>query len=243
MAPVGAVIAVAALYLAAARRARRWPPGRSAAFLAGCAVLAAALSPPLHARADELLSAHMAQHLLLTLAAPPLLLAGAPLTLAMRTLPRAHARALLRLRSLSRPAVGWAAFSAVLLATHVPVFYDAAVRHPALHALEHGLYLAAALLFWLPLTGLEPLSRGSPALARVLALLAAMPPMALVGLWLIDSGHGVYSVYGDAHADQRLAGELMWIGGSIPLGGAALAVAWTSMRREEERQRIREARA
>jgi cytochrome c oxidase assembly factor CtaG len=74
-------------------------------------------------------------------------------------------------------------------------------------------------------------------------MLAAMPPMALVGIWLLQAPHEVFSVYGHALADQRLAGELMWIGGTLPLAFATLAIAWTSMRHEEERQRIREAHA
>ena len=215
---------------------------RKAALLTGLAILAAALSPPMHERADQLLSAHMVQHLLLTLVAAPLVVAGAPLPLAIRAVPRAHRRTLLRvLAALARPAVGWTVFSAVLVGTHAPPLYDAAVRSAPLHGLEHGLYMAAALIFWLPLVGPEPLRRQSSPLARVLALLATMPPMAAVGIWLMDVNSEVYSAYGQALADQRLAGELMWLGGTLPLAAATLAVAWTSLRREEERQRVGDA--
>jgi cytochrome c oxidase assembly factor CtaG len=80
---------VGAVYLTAAavgrrrdRRARRWPVGRTACFLGGLAVLLVALDSGIGASADERLSAHMVEHMLIWLAVAPLLVSGAPMRLA-----------------------------------------------------------------------------------------------------------------------------------------------------------------
>ncbi|HEX4731830.1 MAG TPA: cytochrome c oxidase assembly protein [Solirubrobacterales bacterium] len=79
-------VAVGVVYLAAAeighrrdRRSRRWPPGRTACFIGGIAVLLVALDSGIGASADEHLSAHMVEHMLIWLAVAPLLVAGAPI--------------------------------------------------------------------------------------------------------------------------------------------------------------------
>src|SRR5919107_40891 len=94
--------------------------------------------------------------LLVTVVAALLLTAGAPLTLALSTLPRGGRAALARLlhgrlaACLGHPLVAWSLFAAVLLLSHVPAVYGAALRSPSLHALEQPLYLLTALLFWAP---------------------------------------------------------------------------------------------
>jgi putative membrane protein len=253
----GGVLAAAVAYLAGARRVRRWPPGRTAAFCGGLLLLFVTLQSGLHHQGEELLSAHMVQHLLLTLAVPPLLLSGAPLALALRALPEGPRRALARalrgraVHALTHPVVAWTAFTAALLAVHVPAFYEASLRSEAVHGVEHAVLLAASLLFWLPLLAVEPAPhRPSPA-GRVLSLLLAMPPMALVGVALLSSSTVVYDPYlatarelgVSALADQRAAGTVMWVGGTLALVAATLAVGWAALRREEERQRAREAYA
>src|SRR4051794_10468846 len=88
------LVIVAGLYLAGVRRARRWSSRRTAAFLAGLAVMAIALQSGLADGGEQLLSVHMLQHLLVVLVAPPLLLLGAPVALALRSLPRPQRQAL-----------------------------------------------------------------------------------------------------------------------------------------------------
>jgi putative copper resistance protein D len=213
-----------------------------------------ALASGADAYAGELLSAHMVQHMLLTLVAPPLLLAGAPVTLALSALPTAPRQSLARalrsrtVRWATCPPVALALFAAALVGTHVPVVYDLALRSPVAHVGEHALYLGTALLFWAPLVGSEPLPhKPSPAL-RVLWLLLAMPPMALVGVALLSADTVVYVPYADAArtldgsalADQRLAGTIMWIGGKLVLVAAVLVIGWAALLREERRQAARD---
>jgi putative membrane protein len=247
--------ATALLYLAGvARRRRPWPVARTASFVAGLAVLWVALASGADTHAGELLSAHMVQHMLLTVVAPPLLVAGAPVTLALGALPAAPRRSLARalrgraVRWATFPPVALALFAAVLVGTHVPYAYELALRSPVAHVAEHGLYVVTALLFWAPLVGSDPLPHRPSPSARVLWLLLAMPPMALVGVVLLSSDSVVYSPYahaaralgGSALADQQLAGTIMWVGGKLVLVAAVLAIGWSALMREERRQAARD---
>src|SRR5919201_448423 len=142
--PLPMLLAVCALALygwAALRGVRGWPAARTAAFAAGLAVLVFALGSGLDAYGDRLLSIHMVQHLVLTLVAPPLLLLGRPLELALRALRGASRERLARaVRMRLSPALTWCPFVVVMAGSHLPPVYDAAVRHPAVHELEHALY-------------------------------------------------------------------------------------------------------
>jgi cytochrome c oxidase assembly factor CtaG len=245
--PVPMVLAACAIGLyvhAAAARVRRWPAARSVSFVAGVLAVVFALGSGLDRYGDELLSIHMIQHLVLTLVAPPLLIAGRPLELALRAGHRGVLERIVRLRV--PPLAAWAAFVVVMAGTHLPPFYDAAVRHPLLHELEHALYLASALVFWVPL--IEP-RRPLGMVGRLLYLMLAMPVMSVIGVILDDSRSLVYPVYAaparaagvSALADQSRAGAIMWVLGSVLMAVAALVVAWLALAREEERARRREA--
>jgi putative membrane protein len=230
-----ALAAYAALYAAGVLRVRRWPASRSLRFLLGLALIAVALEAPL----DERLSGHMAQHLLLGLAAPLCLVAGAPVRLALGALanPRPLAR-VLRMLPVT-PLTGWAAFTAVMLGTHLTGLFELAVRDPFAHGLEHVALLAAGLLFWAPLAGADPLPHRPGPAARLAWLLAAMPPMGLVGAHLLGGGIA-YPSY-PSLADQRTAAGVMWGAGSLLMAGATVALVFAALVREEARQRRREA--
>jgi putative membrane protein len=229
-----AVAVYGALYAAGVRRVARWPRSRSLAFGGGLALVAFALLAPL----DGSLSAHMAQHLLLGLAAPLLLVAGAPVRLALGALrdPKPLARVLRALPL--RPAVGWTALTAVMLGTHLTGVYELALRDPLVHALEHVAYLLAGLLFWAPLVAADPLPHPPGPAARLAWLLAAMPPMGLVGARLLTGGVA-YSSY-PSLADQRTAAGLMWGAGSLLMAAALVWIVFAALLREEARQRRRE---
>jgi putative membrane protein len=231
------------LYGAGLRRVARWPLARTLAFCGGLAAVAVALLSPLDGAAETRLSAHMAQHLLLGLVAPLLLVAGAPVRLALRALHGDARRTLARfLRRLPlTPATGWLAFSAVMLGTHLTGLYELAVRDPLVHALEHAAYLLAGLLFWAPLVAADPLPHPPGPAARLAWLLAAMPPMGLVGAHLLTGGVA-YPSY-PSLADQRTAAGLMWGGGSLLMAAAIVWIVFAALLQEEARQRRRETAA
>src|SRR6266702_8421640 len=122
--PLAMTLSAGALYLAGARRVWRtrgraaFPPPRAGFFFAGLAVVLVALESPVHAYADRVLSVHMAQHLLLTMVAAPLLVLGAPSILALQASTPAFRhrwlRPLLRswpVRVLTARVVSWAQFA------------------------------------------------------------------------------------------------------------------------------------
>jgi len=254
--PVLAGGGAAVLYLHAARRLRRrWPAHRTVSFLAGIASVLIALQSGLDSYDDQLLSVHMVQHLILLLIAPLLLLCGQPLLLALRALPAERrggaARALGRLRRPAQPLACLAIFSAAVLFTHLPFFYEATLRHPTLHDAEHALYLLAGSLLWWPVLDVDPApSHRLGGLGRLAYVLAAMLPMALIGAYLNRHATLVYPAYGppghalgiSAASDQQHAGALMWVAGNTIMAVVGLWAALAALIAEERRQQSREAR-
>ena len=253
-------VAAAGLYLIAVRVSRRagaaWPARRTVAFLAGIGVLFLALQSGIDAYDDRLLSDHMVQHLLLLIVAPPLLLAGRPLVLTLRSLPTGRRRALTaglnRARPFTGPVPSLILFAAVTLLTHLPSFYDATLRQPLLHDAEHGLYLAAGLLMFSPLLDADPVPRHRlSGLGKLVYFIVAMMPMALIGAYLNRDATLFYPAYGpparalgiSAVNDQAQAGAIMWVLGGSIMVAVGLWVAVASMLAEERRQVARDARA
>jgi cytochrome c oxidase assembly factor CtaG len=252
------LVAAALLWLVAAGRARaEHGPGavsraRTALFLAGLAAVAVALLGPVDAGAAERFSVHMAQHLLLTLVAAPLLVLARPVTLALQAAtPETRVRLLLPalrsrpLAALTAPPLAWCGFALVGWATHFSPLYEAALANPALHAGEHLAYLGSALLFWSAVAAVDPSpARLSPP-ARILYLLLAMPQMAFLGLAIYSARHALYPAYGltpAALADQRLAGALMGGAGMVVVVPAVAALLLDWLAREERAARRADAR-
>jgi putative membrane protein len=226
-----------AAYALAARRVRRWPAWRLGAFAAGLAVVAVALVG-LDGAAHRTLRAHMAQHLLLVFGAAPLLMLGSPVALALRAT-GARARRVLRLGALGHPLAGFAALVVTMAATHLTGLYDAALRHPALHAGEHVAYLGAAALFWRPVLGADPVPGRPGPVGRLLYLMLASGPLSLVGVAMESSRHAWYATYAGrpgALADQHAAGAVMWVGGGLALAAITVVAVWAALRREHERR-------
>lgn len=253
-----AAVALATYAWGAARAAGRgrWPAHRTACFALGVAAVLLALCSGLDSWAERLLSIHMVQHLVLTLVAAPLLVAGAPLALALRALPQGGGRGLAQAlrarpaRALTHPLTTWSLLPALMLATHLTGLYELTLRHPALHAAEHLTYLVAAVLFWLPVLGAEPLRHRPGAVGQLLYLLLGMPAMAAAGVVLTIDPSVRYRSYLaparalriDALSDQHAAGAIMWVPGSVLAAALTVLAAWLALEREERRALAREAR-
>jgi putative copper resistance protein D len=211
-----------------------------------------ALAGPPAAFDTTLFWVHMAQHLLLVMVAAPLILLGAPVTLALRTNPRGRLRSLVGarpIRTVSHPVVAWASLAAVMVVTHFSVIYDAALENEVVHIGEHTLYVSAALLFWWPIVGLDP---GSHRLAwplRAVYIALTMPLQAFIGLALYSSDRVLYQHYATLQRtwgptpleDQQLAGVVMWVGGEL-VAVAALAAVIVAWMGHEERLAAKEDR-
>ncbi len=197
-------------------------PVAQAMFLAGILVLAVALISPLHGVAERSLAGHMVQHVLLVSVAAPLLAVGRPLDVVMAAFGRRPRR------QTTWPVLAAAAVVqvVVLLAWHTPPLFDAAVRNPELHEIEHAALTLTAFVLWDVLCRLAPSQRGGAVLGL---FVATLPPMAY-GVALTLAATAWYSPYagGGAVADQELAGVVMWAygGTAAVIGGVALGVGW-----------------
>jgi putative membrane protein len=206
-----------------ARNPDRFPRRQLVAFLAGLASIGVAIASPLDVAADRSLSAHMVQHLVLLVVAPPLLLLGAPLVPIARGLPRWVARGIVRpvlgsrvVHWLGRPVVGWVAMSVAMWGWHVPAAFELALRWQAWHAIEHGCFLGAGLVFWWPVVQPWP-ARARMARWAVVPylLLADLQNTGLAALLTFSDRvlYPSYAVAGAARAleDQVTAGLVMWV--------------------------------
>jgi cytochrome c oxidase assembly factor CtaG len=196
----------------------------------------------------------MEQHMILLMIAPLLLLAGRPMILMLQVLHGTSRARLARVLSLFgrylRAPVCIVVFSSVVLFTHLPAFYEATVRHPMLHELEHSSYLLAGLLLWWPVLDADPSpSRQLSGLGRLIYLLAAMPAMAALGAFMNRAATLLYPSYGPAAhhlgisaiADQQQAGAIMWVAGNMIVVAVGLWSVMAALLREERRQQARDA--
>jgi putative membrane protein len=211
---------------------------RGAAFYAALAILAVALASPLDRLSEKIFWAHMVQHVLLMLVAAPLVVFARPWGRLWRSLPldvrRRLARAFLHgrraapLRGVARvlgaPGPSLAAFSVVLLGWHLPVLFDATLESPALHALEHTLFLATAVLMFKQVIPSPPLRATLSDTGRLLYTVAAMTVSWVLAVVLALAPSPLYGAYAhlamrpggiSALADQQLAAGIMWVPGSI----------------------------
>ncbi len=249
----GLSILAAGYLLASARRRRYEPrhraqPWRVTAFLSGLGFIFLALNGPLHDLSDaQLFSAHMVQHLLLTLIAPPLLLIGTPAWM-LRPLPGIPGFATLG-GALTRPLVACAVFNVVFAAWHLPLLYEQAMRSHGVHILAHLLFIGTAMLLWWPV--LSPLTEWPrlAAPAQLLYLFLAGIPMGLIAALITLSDDVLYRFSRDAPfrwglsplADQRLGGVIMWVPGTLVFMVAMTIVYFRWVGRDEERGDLPEA--
>jgi cytochrome c oxidase assembly factor CtaG len=209
-------VAAAAVYLVGTRRERQ--ALRTASFLAGCALLVAALVTPLDTLAREyLVWGHLLQNVVLAEWAPLLLVLGVTPALAEGlTRPRVA-------RALTQPYVALPLWVGTYALWHVPALYDAALRHPSsLLALEHATYVASGSLFWWCVWQDAPHRLSS--MARAGYVFAAFVLSAPLGLVLALVPRPLYDFY--AAAPERVWGlsrlEDQQLGGMTMAGEQSL---------------------
>jgi len=230
------------------RRGRARSGMQCASFLAGWLVLAIAFVSPLDGLGAWLFSAHMVQHELLMIVAAPLLVIGRPLGVWLWAFPSGgrlrvgRATRPPRVRAtwhaLTTPAGAWALHALALWVWHVPAAFEAALQHPALHALQHASFLASALLFWWSILGRGPAhAYDGPAM---LSLFTTMVHTGALGALLTLAPAPWYPAYlaptsslgFDPLEDQQLGGLVMWVPGGLAYLIAALATTarWLAAR-------------
>jgi cytochrome c oxidase assembly factor CtaG len=234
-----------------ARRGYRVTRGQQIAWYTGVAMIAIGLLGPLDGLARDLLTAHMAQHLLIADLAAPFLLAGIRTPVLYFIPPRwllvklAHRRRLrAAFRFVRRPLVALPIFVAVFYTWHFAFAFQAALRHGWVHALQHESFLIAALLVWWPL--IEPLRRPMPGELWKAGYIFAVRMLAMfVGVAFVISRHPAYSWYADkgrTHGltplfDQQLAGGLMMTMDIIVMVAALAYFFWQASLEADRQER------
>lgn len=226
-----------------ARHGRPVPGWRYACYVAGLLVLEIAVSPPVDTLSAQLLVAHMAEHLLIGDIAALLLVLGltGPLIAPLLRNP-----VIARLRVLTHPVVALVVWAVNFYVWHTPVLYQAALRHDALHALEHATFLAFGMAVWMALLGPLPKPQWFNNAARLVFIVAVRLAGTVLANVLIFGGTVFYPIYrpGDAlwhisaSADQVAAGGLMMVEESFLTIGLFCWLFMRVARENEERQAL-----
>ena len=226
----------------------RFPRWHVAAFATGLVVLLLALVSPIDSYGDDLFWVHMVQHMLMVMVVAPLLLLGAPVTLALRASPERMRRQYLiplvesRLaRVLTYPLVALGLFVAALWVWHLPVAYEAAIENDMLHAFEHISFLAGAMLFWWLVVAVDATRLRPGHVGRIALLIAALLQNIALALILTSLSEPAYDVYVDvmrdwgpsALTDQRIGGGVMWVPGAMMFFFAILVTVYYWAEREQ----------
>jgi cytochrome c oxidase assembly factor CtaG len=256
---------IAGLYLLGVvvlhRRGDRWPVGRTVAFVpVGMGLFWFATSSGLAAYDTTLLSVHMVQHMVLSMLVPLALALGAPITLALRTLPTRPRRWLLTClhsrvaRVLSFPPLTFALYVLSPWALYFTGWYDASLSSSYVHEMMHlHLVLVGCLFFW-PLVGIDPVPGRVGYPFRVLLVVLTLPFHAFLGVTIMGQtaliGRDWYpslhegpmaSWLPDPLDDQHLAGGILWGSGDL-IGLVFFVVLFVQWVRSSTREAAREDR-
>ena len=250
---VAVALFLALWYLGAVRRLRRrgdpWPVLRTLCWLAGLVVLTWATSGAPAVYGMVLFSAHMVGHMTLTMIAPVFLVLGAPITLALRSLPvrtdgtRGPREWILWIvhspwgAFVTHPIVAGVNFAGSILVFYYTDFFRFALDEHVGHELMNAHFLLTGFVFALVMIGADPLPRRPPYPLRLVLLLATMVQHAFIGVAMTSStGLMQASWFGnlgrdwgpDPLADQRIGGAIMWGIGEFPtvLMAVTVAVLW-----------------
>ena len=209
------------------------------AFYGGLLIIFIALESALDDYAEQLLWAHMIQHELLMMVAPPLLLLGMPTLPLWRAVPLAARRGTLQWvmrkrgtrhaahlvgRVFSTPAVCWGIFVATIYVWHLPALYNAALENIAIHAFQHLCFIWAGLFFWSQVLPWRP---GRPRLSyprrAAYLIVGGLASNILDTVFMFSTGV-IYSYYATVPRepgavtvleDQHIAGAIMSVSGTI----------------------------
>ena len=265
--PVPFVLAVwvAGAYLVGVALLRRrgdvWPVGRTVSFVVlGMGSFVFATASGLARYDTTLLSVHIVQHMVLSMVVPLSLALGAPITLALRTLPAGPRRWLLVVlhsrvaRVLSFPPLAFALYVVSPWALYYTSWYDASLSSTYVHEMMHIHLVAVGALFFWPLMGIDPLPGRVGYPFRVLLTVMTLPFHAFLGVTIM----GQTTLIGESHYlalregpmgawlppaidDQHVAGGILWASGDL-IGLAFFAVLFVQWVRSSMKEAAREDR-
>ena len=258
---IGILVIMVALYvkgvMVLTKRGDKWPVGRTISFALGISVIDFATSGGLGVYAQFSFSYHMLAHMLLAMVAPIGLVLGAPMTLALRTLPQGRTSTergvrgslLAALHSkvgtfYTNPVVALLIFDGSLFALYFTDLFASMMQSHVGHLFMTLHFLAAGFLFFFVVIGIDPNPRKIPYLVQIVVLFAAMSIHAFFSIalmsttTLIDKGYfaSLQTPWlTDLLADQKLGASIGWAMGEIPIL-MALVATFINWRREDARE-------
>jgi putative copper resistance protein D len=258
---IGILVIMVALYvkgvIVLTKRGDKWPVGRTISFALGISVIDFATSGGLGVYAQFSFSYHMLAHMLLSMVAPIGLVLGAPMTLALRTLPQGRTPSergvrgslLAALHSkvgvfYTNPVVALLIFDGSLFALYFTDLFASMMQSHIGHLFMTLHFLAAGFLFFFVVIGIDPNPRKIPYLVQIVVLFAAMSIHAFFSIalmsttTLIDKGYfaSLQTPWlTDLLADQKLGASIGWAMGEIPIL-MALVATFINWRREDARE-------
>lgn len=265
----GCLLALALYGLAVVRlrrRGDRWPVGRTVAFVLGVATVLLTMCTRLNDYGMVVFSVHMVQHMIISMVSPILLLLGAPVTLALRSLPAARREAggrekggrrkgprellvaLLHsryMRMVTHPGFTIPMFIASLYAVYFTPVFDFLMGSTAGHLAMMLHFLAVGLLFFWPIMGVDPGPQRPGYVMRILELFMGMPFHAFFGIAVMMSSEVMVTTFADPPSslrldplgDQQAAGGIAWAFSEIPSILVLLALVFQWWRSEERSAR------
>lgn len=247
--PLVLLVGAGLLYFWGVRRAKAWPPVRSACFLLGLLVTFLATETFVGAYDMEYFSDHMIQHLLLIMVAAPIFALSAPLDLAYESGNDAIRRFLdgKFMAAVTHPLFAFALYFFFIPFTHLTGFMNLMMAHMWIHHLEQIGFLVVGYLFFRPAFGLERGYKLHPGF-RLVYVMAAVPVDTFTGLVLSMSSKVPYPNYasmapsGASRAwllsNIKLGGAIMWIGGDalMLLALIPIAVIWVKWETERTKE-------
>ena len=258
---IGLLIIAVALYakgvVVLTRRGDKWPVGRTIAFALGVSAIDFATSGGLGLYAQFSFSYHMIAHMVLGMIAPIGIVLGAPITLALRTLPQARQSSergvrgtlLAALHSklaviFTNPITALALFDGSLFVLYFTDLFGSMMQSHEGHLLMNIHFILTGVLFFHVVIGIDPNPRRVPHLVRIVIVLAAMSIHAFFSVALMSSTNLIDKGYfaslktpwlNDFLADQRLGGSVGWAMGEIPIL-LALVVTFISWVKDDSRE-------
>jgi putative copper resistance protein D len=259
--PILAVAAVSALYLWGVLRLRArgvpWPIGRTISFIGvGMGAALFATVSALGAYDTVLMSVHMVQHMILSMVVPIFTALGAPITLALRTLPPGGRRVLLSVlhsrvsQVLTHPVVAGALFILNPFVLYFSGLYELSLENAFVHDWMHLHFVVVGTLWFWPLIGVDPMPRRAPYPLRMIMVMITMPFHAFLGVVVMQSSALIaedwYLALGRDWApspleDQRIAGGILWATGDL-VAVVLFVVLFVGWMRSSEREAVREDR-
>jgi putative copper resistance protein D len=235
-----------------ARRGRRWKPSRTAAFLGGLGVLVVATQTGIARYDTALFSFHVAQHVLLSMVAPVLLVLGAPVTLALQDAHGSTAATLRKgmrsraVRVVTHPVTATALFSLSLYVLYLSSLFELSLRNEVVHAWVHVHLVVVGCLFAAAVVGSEPLPGRWSHPLRLLLVGMTIPAHAILGLMLLSADAAVAGDWyesiertwgGAVLDDQRTGAAMLWAAGELVAVGVAMVVVGQWMVHSEREAR------